>query len=686
MKLPVFTFISLLAFLITCETASGQVSDKESASKVYPMKVDTTKHYDIREILVTESMRKAELGSLTPLQVFGTDQIHRMNVLGVADLLKFMAGVNLKDYGGVGGLKTVSVRSLGAGHTAINLDGVVVSDVLTGQIDLSRFSLDRISSISLNQGQSANLFQPARNFASASTLNIHSNKPMLDGERPVEGGLNLKAGSFGLVNPSFWLNARISQRWVSSVNLEMIKSRGDYPYTMTYGTQAGDSSTTGIRNNGDVATTRAEVTFFGELPHGYKLESRQYFWSSDRGLPGATLFYSSQDQARQRLSEHAVFTQGKLSRSLSDKFAFALHWKLGGNSMNYTDPDFLNGRGGISDSYHQQEAYLSGNICWTPSPNWSFGWSNDVFSTSMQTSIPDYIKPLRYNWLSFAGSTYRNDWMNVQASVLSTRVSESAFVDKRFDKLSPYAGIAIHPKILQGVNLRMFYKDIFRLPTFNDMYYPLMGNKDLKPEKASQINLGLNWMHRFSDILPEISFSADAYQNRVRDKIVAFPNKSSFSWTILNFGRVDIRGLDLSMDVQIVPVPGASYRIDLNATHTYTRALDMTDQASGQYGQQIPYTPRVSGSAGMNLITPWINAGLNMIWSGHRYVLPENYAENNLPGYKDISLNLYRDFKFGNYLLGVKLEALNLLNENYSVIRWFPMPGRNYRAGFSFKF
>ena len=57
------------------------------------------------------------------------------------------AGANVKDYGGIGGLKTVSVRNIGAAHTAVSYDGVVVSNSQAGQIDIGRFSLDNVSTL-----------------------------------------------------------------------------------------------------------------------------------------------------------------------------------------------------------------------------------------------------------------------------------------------------------------------------------------------------------------------------------------------------------------------------------------------------------------------------------------------------------------------------------------------------------
>ena len=56
----------------------------------------------------------------------------------VADVLRRFTGVQVKDYGGVGGLKTVNVRSLGSEHVGIFLDGVQVDNAQNMQVDLGR--------------------------------------------------------------------------------------------------------------------------------------------------------------------------------------------------------------------------------------------------------------------------------------------------------------------------------------------------------------------------------------------------------------------------------------------------------------------------------------------------------------------------------------------------------------------
>jgi outer membrane receptor protein involved in Fe transport len=145
-------------------------------------------------------------------------------------------------------------------------------------------------------------------------------------------------------------------------------------------------------------------------------------------------------------------------------------------------------------------------------------------------------------------------------------------------------------------------------------------------------------------------------------------------------------------------------------TYSYQRALDITDAGSGTYRHQIAYTPRVSGSARAGLTTPWAELSYSAVWSGKRYATGENFAENRLPGYSDQGISVSREIggtagrrKKDSDVAGpyphtpeagkeasprflIRAELNNLFNEQYAVVRWYPMPGRNYRLAVSMRF
>jgi hypothetical protein len=107
-----------------------------------------------------------------------------------------LPGITLRDYGGAGGMKTVSVRGFGAKHTGVCYDGVMLSECQSGEIDLSRYSLDNVDNLTLTVGDNSDIFQPARQATTPATLTIQTLRQPSTDRRPHLTA-QLKAGSFG---------------------------------------------------------------------------------------------------------------------------------------------------------------------------------------------------------------------------------------------------------------------------------------------------------------------------------------------------------------------------------------------------------------------------------------------------------------------------------------------------------
>ena len=645
-------------------------------------KVDTTRTYDIPEVVVTERYQTRETRASAPLQVLTKDELKSLNALQLSDAVKHFAGVTVKDYGGIGGMKTVSVRSLGAQHTAVACDGLTVTDCQTGQTDIGRFSLENVDRVTLSTGQSDNIFQPARLLASSATLNIVSLTPSFMDNRQTNVKASVKAGSWGLINPAVLIEERLTRIWSVSVNGEWLSSDGRYPYTLEYASDNG-LSTKQKRNNTEVKTLRVEASAFGNLSDKEQIRLRAYYYQSSRGLPGATTYYY--DYSSQHLWDKNAFAQAQYKNDLSERWAVQASAKWNWSYQHYLDPDYKGSTGKTENHYYQQEYYATASALFRAMRNVSFSLSTDGVINKMSSDLADFAKPMRYSWLTALSGKYVSKRFTATASLLATMIYEDALEGNsagNHHRLSPFVSVSVKPFETEDLRIRAFYKDAFRLPSFNDLYYGVTRSIDLKPERASQFNVGLTYTKEICSWLPYFSFTADAYWNKVSDKIVATPTKNLFVWSMVNLGKVDIKGLDLTASLSFDLAKG--YALNLSGNYTYQRALDVTDSnpetVEGQtYKHQIAYTPRVSGSGQATLETPFVNLSYAVIFSGKRYVLTQNLPKNRLEGYEDHSVSASRDIKFGKTKASVKAEVLNLTGKNYEIIKNFPMPGRSFR-------
>lgn len=150
----------LLTIVVCCAVALRVMAQASSATTMAA--TDSIRH--IQEVVVTDKLPLREI--ISP-QVLSGDEVRRMSSLSVADAMRYFSGIQLKDYGGVGGLKTVDIRSMGSAHLGVFYDGIELGNAQNGQIDLGQFSLDNVEQINLYNGQKSSIFQPATDFCNA---------------------------------------------------------------------------------------------------------------------------------------------------------------------------------------------------------------------------------------------------------------------------------------------------------------------------------------------------------------------------------------------------------------------------------------------------------------------------------------------------------------------------------------
>lgn len=636
------------------------------------------------EVVVTERPVDREIRSTAPLQMLSVKEIQNLNALQVSDAAKHFSGVTVKDYGGIGGLKTISVRSLGSSHTAVNYNGIAVTDIQTGQIDIGRFSLDNLETLSLNSGQSDAIFQPARAFASASVLNIQTAAPSFGNHEKTHSRIRLKTGSFGLVNPSLNTTVKWGNTLSSSFSGEWISAHGKYPYVLQYGKEGVDSVSVEKRENTDVKNLRLETALFADVSEKTNANIRLYYYQSERGLPGATIFYNTGNFSKQRLWDRTFFVQGRFEHAFSPKWTFQANAKHNYGYLRYLDPAYLGASGKIDDVFHQNEIYGSVSALYRAFERLSFSASTDLSTATMHANRENFAIPTRLTSQSVLAAKWVGNRMLATANLLYTRTFESVKTGeaaKNQQKISPYISASVKPFGTVDLRFRAYYKNSFRLPTFNDLYYPAIGRRNLQPEDADQLNLGAIFTTSMGDTMPLLKFSVDTYRNRIKNKIMAFPSGNLHQWTMMNLGKVQIDGVDITAE-NVVEFSENS-RLFWGTTYTFQHATDITRPEAPNYRHQIAYTPPHSGSARAALEWNRLNLAYSVIWSGPRYSNNYNSPEFKLDGYADHSLSVAKKWKNGFGEIDLIIEALNLLNKNYQVVRNYPMPGRSYRATLS---
>lgn len=628
--------------------------------------------HSLEQVEISSQRTPSTLRTAVPTQVIDAEKIENQGLLQLSDAVRQMAGVSLKDYGGIGGIKTVSARGLGSQFSTLTIDGVAVDDAQNGQVDLGRYLLTGAAYVSLSHGQQQETLLSARAYAAGNVLNIESAEPRFFLAERTNLKVGMELGSYDMMNPSLQWEQKWSSKLKSSMMLNYLSSAGDYPFTLYYTNTHSDSSSRERREHSSMHMLTADGSLYYTIARGNSLTAKIHYMRGHHQLPGPVIYYA-QRPSRQSTDEEVAFAQakwkveretwkvqvlGKLQQTY-DRFEDSAAYTMSGYQMN---------------DYLQREAYMSGSAVWNATQWLDVSGAADGSFSRLVTNLALRNDVHRTNLMAVAAARLHTGGLEVRGNLLATAIADRVGdldTMPAYRRLSPYAG-AMYTFGEGWLTLRYFYKETYRAPNFSELYFFTIP-RNLRPECAKQHNIGA------TVATEHVGVTMDAYYNRVRDKILAIPTQNMFLWSMQNIGKVDILGVDATTNFHF-----SVFNFQFN--YSYQHAVDRTDPEGKTYGHQIAYTPRHSGGGSLRWENRWVNLGATVMVVGERYYRMQNSDETRLPSYCDLGLQADRAFDLRWGTLRLQAQVLNLLDMQYEVVRSYPMMGRNYRLKIMYEF
>ena len=649
-------------------------------------KKDSIRITELKEIV---TIGKRNDKAIIPFQELKGKELENINSFSVADAVRLFSGVQLKDYGGVGGMKTVNIRGMGSEHVGVFYDGIPVGNAQNGMVDLGKFSMDNLESISIYNGQKSQIFQSAKDFGSAGTIYLTTKRPVFMGNKKTNINSTYRSGSFNLINPSLVWEEKLSSVLTSSLNIEYINSDGKYKYRQKKGTW----DTIAIRQNGNISALRTEAGLFGKLTNG-KWNLKGYYYDSSRKIPGAVIKNSYEKYQFGKQKDRNFFMQGSLEKLFSKKYKIMINAKYAHDFTHYENIEiYKDSKWGdkfsylINNTYKQDEFYISTAQQYSLFSFWDISISADYQYNSMKADLVNFANPIRNTELVAFATALHFTKIKLQTSLLGTfvqdRTDQKSNVMGASDKneLTPAFFFNYQPFKSNELSFHSFYKRIFRMPTFNDLYYTDIGNSNLKPEYTNQFDIGVTYNKNFtSGVVSHIGFTVDGYYNTVKDKIIAYPNGQQFRWSMRNIGKTRIRGIDMSSQVSLLL---KDILFTTKVTYTYEDAQNLTSPVLN-YKNQLPYIPWNSGTLLLGINYKDWNFNYSFIYTGERYNSPSNTNDNLVKAWYTHDIQLSKKLYFKTIQSRASLEINNIFNKYYDIIANYPMPGRNYKISFKF--
>ena len=640
----------------------------------------------IRQLFEVTVISKQPVRTIATSQTLSGADLQALSATSVADALKYFAGVQIKDYGGLGGLKTINVRSLGAQHVGVYIDGIRLTNAQNGTVDLGKFSLSSMESVSLYNANKLDYCQSASEYASGATVYLQT-------KRPTHDSLSVQ-----LRNASFhtWmakLNGQFNWRgWQGFIDSEYCTSQGDYPFR--YHSEYED--TVGRRANSDIRYGRIE----GALFRG-GFSSHIYYYDSERGCPGGIVRRLTGKYTNVgREWDRDFFVQASYQTRFFDKVLFKANTKYTNEYLRYCTkyPENQN-TARVDNHYRQQDVY--GALCAAYMPwNWlTLSTSYDIRYSILKADLKHFDDVKRLDQKQVIAAQFNRWGIQAAASALHQHYHDwtlaNAGAADPLDRWTPAVSLAY---TLYNITLRGWYKEIFRVPTLNDLYYTQVGNRNLKPEYTKQWNVGVEWTPQ-----PplggdwSVSVQADAYMNKIENRIVCLPLKGTYTWSMMNYGETCCRGLNATLKGHYRT---GQWNFSLLNSITWQRDVDRTDpEDEDMYDKPICYSPTFS--TGVTAIAGWrtLQFTTSYLYVGER-MWSKADPEDILEPYHNIDMKLQYNTTFGQVAglfggrqktsvvsrtsMGICLEVCDVLDIQYEHLPRYPMPGRNYKLTLSF--
>jgi vitamin B12 transporter len=443
-----------------------------------------------------------------------------------AELLSFSPGVVVRDFGGLGQLKTLSIRGSSNDQVVILLDGVRLNSPIGGGVDLSTIPVNYVDRFEIIRGGASAL---AGSDAIGGVVNIVTKQT----DEPFTFG-SATYGSF----ETFGINLSRAQKigkFSYLVSFAHAQSEGDFEFRSLNGLDA-------TRINNDFYSESFLLKTDYDFENGWKIGLLNEFFYDDRGVPGLGEF--QQPNANQK--DLRNLTSINISKERFIKPELDLNVLI---FNRYDNLNFKNPTPTIGVPIDTLSKTYSLGI--NPRLTWFAPYNQIItFATELRGDIlknEDFDNPERFTYSAFLSDeiSFFDEALLINPLVrfdlYSTREDETT----TDTGISPKLGVIYSPK--KYLSFKSNIGRSFRAPSFGELFFPeegfIGGNPDLKPETSYDFDIGLVLSH------PRFAFELTYFRSRI-DDLILFVFVSAFRIEPLNIGEVDEQGVETSLVVR----------------------------------------------------------------------------------------------------------------------------------------
>lgn len=624
---------AVLAAPMAAQDVDGEPSDPmiETEIEIESDETDTDKAFR-DEIVVSAHRRELARGTVgSSVTVFDAEEIERLGVVDVAELLRTAPGVEVARTGGPGSVTSAFVRGGESYHTLLLIDGLRANDNTTGGFDLADLKIDNVERVEILRGPQGTLYG-SEALAGVISITTRRGRGPLRAWGAIEGGSHdlrhVRAGVSGGderfdYSVSF---ADLETDSVSSASEAAGNTENDPYENFTATGRAGVALGVG-RLEATLRRAEGDVGLDGfAFPVG-PVDDLDYVqlrdtttggleWSADLGERwSATLLAGA----------HRVELRGEDPTDPVNEFAIDTETR----ELSAQADVRLNGRdaaGGLLTFGYRFEERAAENVG-------SFDESTDLQALFVQ-----------------------GEWSIAERHHLSASVrrDEVAGVLGAEDIDETTARVTLSSILAEPLRFHGSYGTGFRAPTLNEFFFPGFGNPDLSPETSEGFDLGLEAIFDDGRLVGDVTY----FDNRFEDLILF-----TFPGGFQNVAEATAEGFEASLDWR------AGQRFDLRAS--YTR----TDSENVATGAALARRPKHRGVVSASWRPSDGLRGTLTVLSVRDRVDTDGAIMDD---YERVDLSAETRLR-GRWWATLRVE--NLLDEDYVEVPGFTTPGATFRLG-----
>ncbi len=609
--------------------------------------------------IVITATRSPSLSNAIPASVDLVDlvKLGHQNPQNLAEVLNNLPGLQIKDYGGLGGIKTVSMRGSNAEQVLVLLDGQRLNNAQNGQVDFSTISTTGLDRIEIVHGGNSALYGTD---AVGGVINLITRK---DSEKSgISGSLNTMRGSFNSSSLEGLLQYQ-QDKFSAALTYHDLHSSGDYSYTDLNGQKRK-------RDNNDLFSQDLFARFnlkFGDLQYQQKLNFSYKFYYTERGSPGPLSFPSQTSRLYNRTDQINALYSCKIFNPLTE-LQIQGYAHFGWN--RYSSDDYsVHDENSSHNGTYGLEAQLKTIQSAAHQRIFGLGTRNDWMTGSDFSA--DHRRILYYLFIQDE-IEYSFNQQSIVKSVLFIPALRFDTYSDFGSHFSPKIGSVINFGTTWDVALKGNAGFIYRAPIFNELYWPAddwsRGNPDLKAENGYDWDISL-WSH------PSLPFETVVdityFQIRMND-LIAWQFQDQ-KYIPQNIDQTLSSGIEFNAALQ--PVKDA---VAVNYNYTYLSTVNRKTH------KILSYRPRHTGN--LSLIFSWSGLKLELQSQSvsRRYADVVNMQKLNPYTIYNIIFSAHRSL--GPIEPKLSLQINNLQNRQYQIIQDYPLPGREVRMNIGIAF